>query len=613
MLRGAVCCVLACLCAGSLTQAAHGEPAWSTYHHDAGRSGLDPEAGSPLTPTLTWHSTDLGAPIWGQPLVVGSRVYVATVGDWLYALDSATGAVLWRSSAGTPVPSGRLPCGDITPTVGIVGTPVIDIAAGTIYAVADTWNPTTAEAHHVLKGYNLSNGAEVLSTPVDPPGANPKTLLQRTALNLDGGRVVFGFGGNDGDCGTYLGTVVAAPEAGGAPAYWQVPIKVKSKSGGAVWGTSGPAVDGEGHIVASTGNPNPAGERATVYDYSDSVVELDPNLNLLGSFEPPSWEQDSNNDTDLGSAGPELLPGGLVFQAGKNGTGYLIAESSMPAHAAAVYSHQVCGGHGSFGGDAFAGGVIYVPCTNGVQALAYDQAARTFTPLWQGPGDANGPPILSAGLVWVVATGGGGGTKLYGLNPSTGVARYTETLPSPVADHFASPSAGGGRLFVATGSSVAAYVIAQPAIGTSPPPTSTPPATPIVTVSPEATLVGTSLTVGASGRFTVKIRCPVGVGTCTGTITLRSLRAVIAGARAVGQRVRTRAAILTLATGSFAVAGGHVKVITLRLLPRARRLLRRTHPLRARATLIARDDAGTRRVSHATVVLHLARRRGRSH
>ena len=126
----------------------------------------------------------------------------------------------------------------------------------------------------------------------------------------------------------------------------------------------------------------------------------------------------------------------------------------------------MCGGHGSFGGDAFAGGVIYIPCTSGVQALAYNQPARTFTPLWQGPVDAFGPPIVSAGSVWDIASGGfsGGGTKLYGLDPATGTPRYTLTLPSSVADHFASPSAAGGRLFLATGSSETAYTIsANPA------------------------------------------------------------------------------------------------------------------------------------------------------
>jgi PQQ-like domain len=452
----------ALLAMGSPPAPAAGEPMWTTYHRDPGRSGFDTDAGEPIVPVKAWQSPDLGAPIYGQPLVLAQRAYVATVGDRIYALDAASGAVIWEKSAGTPVPSGELPCGNIDPTVGIVGTPVIDTSSNAIYAVADTWDAVKKEAHHVLKGYRLTDGAEVLSTPVDPPGSDPKALLQRTALNLDAGRVIFGMGGNYGDCGQYRGTVVAAPESGGSPLYWQYSPAPPSSSGGAVWGTSGPAVDGAGRIYATTGNPNPSGGKAETYDYSDSVLKLDSALNQIGSFKPPSWLTDSNNDTDLGSSGAELLPGGLLFQAGKNGTGYLIDEAQMGSAAAAVYSHQVCAGHGSYGGDAYAGGVIYIPCTNGVQALAYDQALRTFTVRWQGPSDAVGPPIVSGGLVWSVATGGGGGTKLYGLDPSTGAPRYTETLPSPVADHFASPSAAGGRLLVATGSSVTAFTTLSP-------------------------------------------------------------------------------------------------------------------------------------------------------
>ena len=366
--------------------------------------------------------------------------------------------VVWHASAGTPVPSSALPCGDITPTVGIVGTPVIDAAGGVLYAVADTWDGSHAQ--HVLEGFRLADGTRVLNTPVDPPSSDPKALLQRTALNLDGSNVVFGFGGNDGDCSDYRGAVVSVPEGGSAPSFWQTPIAAPSTTGGAVWATGGPAVDAAGNIYASTGNPNPpSGQEATTYDYSDSVLELGPGLNLLGSFEPPTWKQDSNTDRDLGSGAPELLPGGMLFEAGKNGTGYLIAETSLAGGAPAVYSRQVCGGAGSFGGDSYFNGVIYLPCTNGVQALSYDAAARTFTPLWRGPSDAVGPPIVSAGLIWDVATGGGsgGGTKLYGLDPATGVPRYTETLPSPVIDHFASPSAGEGHVFVATGSSVTSF------------------------------------------------------------------------------------------------------------------------------------------------------------
>lgn len=105
-----------------LASSAYSEPAWTTYHRNAARSGDDPEATKPITPTLAWQSLDLGAPIWSQPLILGSRAYVATVGDEIYALDAATGKVIWRKSAGTPVPDKDVVCGDVEPTVGIVGT-----------------------------------------------------------------------------------------------------------------------------------------------------------------------------------------------------------------------------------------------------------------------------------------------------------------------------------------------------------------------------------------------------------------------------------------------------------------------------------------------------------
>lgn len=585
------------LLATATARASTTEAAWTTYHGDAERTGADPETISPTTPALAWQSPNLGAPIWGQPLVVGSRVYVATVGDDVYALEASTGQVVWHASAGTPVPSSQLPCGDITPTVGIVGTPVIDPATGVLYAVADTWNGS--QAQHLLEGFRLSNGERVLSTVVDPPGSDPKALLQRTALNLSGSNVVFGFGGNDGDCSDYKGAVVSVPENGAAPSYWQVPIAAPSSSGGAVWSTGGPAVDAEGTIYASTGNPDPpSGQEATTYDYSDSVVQLSPALGaggLTGYFKPPTWQRDSNADLDLSSAAPELLPGGLIFQAGKTGVGYLINEATMGSGAAAVYEGQVCSGAGSFGGDSYAGGVIYMPCTNGVQALSYDAATRRFTPLWQGPKDAFGPPILSAGLVWDVATGGfsGGGTKLYGLEPSSGAVRYTLTLPSPVADHFASPSAGGGRVLVATGASVSAFAVgtvigapgsAQPAPGQQPPAGTHP-------ASALATLAGTHLHADRRGRVRLLLHCPSAIA-CHGSVSLTALVTVFAGH---GRHRHRHVVHVALARATFGPHRGQF-VITLTLAHRARALLHRHRGRLRVAVAIAASKTSVRTV-----------------
>jgi outer membrane protein assembly factor BamB len=586
----------ATLIAAAPAGAGGSEPAWTTYHHDGERSGVDPDAISPITPVLSWQSPSLGAPMWSQPLILGSRVYAATVGDQIYALEASTGEIVWQQSADTPVPSNQLPCGDITPTVGIVGTPVIDRATGILYAVADTWNGTSAQ--HLLEGFRISNGERVLSTVVDPPGADPKAILQRTALNLDGNNVIFGFGGNDGDCSDYLGAVASVPESGGSPSFWQDPIASPSTSGGAVWATGGPAVDGAGDVFASTGNPDPpSGQEATTYDYSDSLVKLSPSMSLTGYFEPPSWKSDSNTDRDLSSGAPELLPGGLAFQAGKNGTGYLIEESAMGSGAAAVYSHQVCDGQGSFGGDSYSNGVIYIPCTNGTQALSYNASAKTFTPLWQGPSDAFGSPILSGGLIWTVATGGflGGGTKLYGLEPTTGKARYTETLPSPVTDHFASPSAAGGRVFVATGSTVSAFQIAAltETEGGSSTNTATVPSAPASHPGalPLATLVNAHLHTGPRGLVRVVVRCPVHLS-CHGAITMSATLSTLVGRRGHRHRITVHVRMIRQ---SFPTHSGQF-TLTLHLDRQARALLRHHHGRLHVTVSIALAGMGTRKV-----------------
>lgn len=116
---------------------------------------------------------------------------------------------------------------------------------------------------------------------------------------------------------------------------------------------------------------------------------------------------------------------------------------------------------------------------------------------------------------------------------------------------------------------------------------------------PDATVAGSSLSVSASGAVVVKIACPAGESRCSGSITLRSLHPVSATGR-------SRPAVLTLASGAFAVAGGHVASVTLHLSAAARRLLAHG-ALAARATVLAHDPAGASHTSLSTVTLRLAR------
>jgi outer membrane protein assembly factor BamB len=436
-------------------RAAAATPAWTTYRHDAQRTGIDPDSTSPVAPTQRWQSTPLDGAVYGQPLVYGSRVYVATENDSVYALDAGSGAVVWRAHVGTPVPDrSTAGCGDIG-NVGITSTPVIDPDAGRIYVVADTWDGSnTSSIAHRMFGFDLTSGATAPALPiaVDPPGSTPAVQLQRVALGLVGGRVLIGFGGNDGDCGIYHGWLVSAPE-NGAGALLSFEVN-PSTHGGAIWGSgNGPAIDPAGRIWVSTGNGF-----GSTFGFQESVLELDQGLHLVDRWTPANWQTLDSEDADEGSSEPVLLGSGLVLQIGKDGIGYLLSSANLGATGASpLFSASVCPGAGSYGGGVTHGGVIYIACSDGLHALALNAAAHNFAavPGWLVNSDAIGPPIFAGGLVWSVGWRSG---VLYGIDPSTGATRFSQSLQGFV--HFASPGAGGGSLFVVNGSTVTAFTIA---------------------------------------------------------------------------------------------------------------------------------------------------------
>ena len=119
-------------------------------------------------------------------------------------------------------------------------------------------------------------------------------------------------------------------------------------------------------------------------------------------------------------------------------------------------------------------------------------------------------------------------------------------------------------------------------------------------VSPAVTLAGSPSTVSKTGSFTVKLKCPPGATSCTGTITLKTPKAVAAG------RAKKKT-IVTLATGSFALAGGQLKSMTLPLSLTARTLLARSHALSALATIVAHDVAAETATTRASFSLHPAK------
>ncbi len=116
--------------------------------------------------------------------------------------------------------------------------------------------------------------------------------------------------------------------------------------------------------------------------------------------------------------------------------------------------------------------------------------------------------------------------------------------------------------------------------------------------SPDAVIASASLQASASGAVSITISCPDGVSSCAGTVTLRTLDAVRAAADA-----KAKPAVLALAAGSFTIPGGGVKRITLHLSAKARALLARSHQLRVRATILARNPTGATHTGQKVVLL----------
>ena len=133
--------------------------------------------------------------------------------------------------------------------------------------------------------------------------------------------------------------------------------------------------------------------------------------------------------------------------------------------------------------------------------------------------------MIAGGLVWVTNHSTG---TLFGLDPTSGSTRSHFSIPENTipggsdVNHFATPSAGGGRLFVGSGDQVTAYTIAE-----APAPTST--STTLV-ASPNPTPMGSAVSLTAT----------VGPTPDGGTITFTDGGAPIAGCSGVAVSAHRR-------------------------------------------------------------------------
>jgi polyvinyl alcohol dehydrogenase (cytochrome) len=409
-------------------------PAWTTYGGSNARAGAYPE---PTTAglRLAWRSLQLDGQVYAEPIWQGERVYVATENDSVYALGRRTGRVIWRRHLGTPVPLSDLPCGDINP-LGITGTPVI--VSGRLYVAAER-----LPLSHRLFALSLQTGRVLASWSLDLhlPGSDPAAQQQRAALTALGGAVYVPLGGLWGDCGQYVGQVIGV-RPGHAPFAYRVPTARE----GAIWAPAGLSVGYGGDLYAATGNS----ASKSAWDGGDSVLRLTPVLRLRGYFAPSDFAYLNSADLDLGSTAPLPLPDGRLFQIGKAGIAYLLAAGQLGGVGHPLASAPVCAG--AYGGDAYAGGLVYVPCTDGLVALR--AGPRALRVAWRSAGWDAGPPAVGGDAVFSVNEGT---ATLEVLSAASGRSIAQAALGS--VPHFDGPTLAPGMVVVSAGRRVDAFAL----------------------------------------------------------------------------------------------------------------------------------------------------------
>jgi outer membrane protein assembly factor BamB len=380
-------------------------------------------------------------------------IVVTTSYGHTLALNAATGARLWEftpsdisSYAGSPQFTTASPTADPDRRHVYVTTP-------------------DGEIHKLV----LTTGREVRSGrwPVRAT-LDPTHEKLASPASIDGSHLIVVTGGYIGDIPPYQGHVVEISRATGRieAVFNSLCSNVRHlmhpsscpDSDSAIWGRAGAVVERNGDILVATSNGE-SSETTTFNgrtNWSDSVLELSPKgLKLLHSWTPTDQLHLTQNDLDLGSTSPALLPGHLAVQGGKAGVLSLLnlkkldgtSGSAGPRTGGALQTIAAPGSTDVFSQPAVAtiGGRTYVFVTTGGGTGAYRLAHRRLHLIWQDstPGTS---PIVAGGLLYVYDEAHG---ALIVRAPKTG--RQLGSLPAGQG-HWNSPIVVGGRIILPTGS-----------------------------------------------------------------------------------------------------------------------------------------------------------------
>ena len=499
-----------------------------TYHYNIYRQGVTVQE-TTLTPgnvnsasfgKIAFYTVD--AKVDAQPLYVNEQfingslnntVYVVTENDSVYAFSANTGRQFWMVSVLLPgeTPSDDHGCSQISPTIGITNTPVIDKMAGAhgaIYFVAMT-KDSSGNYHQRLHALDLATGAELFGGPTEIaamyPGTgdgsqngfvifNPAQFAERAGL-LEFGTTLYLAFTSHCDERPYTGWVMAY----NARTLAQSSVIDVTPNGneGAIWMTGdGLAADESGNIYFLDGN----GTFDTTLnsngfpingDYGNAFIKLTNSsgtLQVADYFNMYNTVQESGADEDLGSGGVLVLPDlydnngqlhHLAVGAGKDTNIYIVNRDNMgkwnPSNNNQIYQElQGALPGGEWAMPAYFNNTVYYGDSgDNLKAYAISNAKLSTSPTSQTATSFEYPgttPSVSAnqssnGIVWAVENSSPAVLHAYDatnlaheLYNSNQAGSRDQFGPG---NKFITPIVANGKVFVGTQTGVAVFGLLQ--------------------------------------------------------------------------------------------------------------------------------------------------------
>jgi hypothetical protein len=445
-------------------------PGVTTYHNDLYRDGVNTYEYALSTATVTpatfgkLFSCSVDGAVYAQPLWVPNLtissakhnvIFVATQHDSLYAFDADSNgspcAPLWKASLIDAAHGGITGetsvfysdfngligdgSGEISPEIGVTGTPVIDPATNTLYVVSKSVIAAGPSFYQRLHAIDLVTGSEKFAGPVaiaaTYPGSGDGTATttfnaaqqnQRPGLALANGTVYIAWASHE-DHPPYYGWIIGYDAT--SLAQTRV-LNVSPNVGyGGIWmGGGAPAVDSSNNLYVATGNATFDVTNATPpnNDYGDSFLKLSSNLDVTQYFAPSDEANDDLVDLDFGSGGATLIdlpasgtnPVHLVAGGGKDGYLYLLDRDKMGGFGDSNAWQRLNFGNGIFGTGAFWKGHLYLAGLKGsLQAFSLDAATAKLSlspssvssALFPFPGatpSVSSMPGSTNGIVWAL-------------------------------------------------------------------------------------------------------------------------------------------------------------------------------------------------------------------